>query len=301
MFYDTVVKRYGYNIQQYRKWTNTEWQLLESADGVQNQFKVVESGPVTIGKMPVIPVLDFVPSKNLTKLPDPPFYDLANMCFMLYNKESELNSLEMAQGFSILYTSGVEVKSLGHFNYINCGEEAAFPPGFASPDPTHHQNLTGSCKRLIDEIFTFAGQNGIKVAGKVIAESGISKEWDFRAEETLLKETATAAAALEVKVAELFGLYVNQTIDYEPGYPEHYSPTYTQDRVSDDLAAIDAMPPKPIKTALWDDFVENHWKNEPEKAEEIKLAIEEEPEPVPMPVPVMPPLDGDPLAGGDAE
>jgi len=288
-FYDTDIFIDGKRTQQFRRWTDTTWELL--IKGKDKEYVVISSGVNQLGKIPIIPILDFCSTKNLIKMPMPPFYDLANLCYSLFNKESELDTLELAQCFSIFYTSGVEVQTVGPHNYINCSTDSKFPPGFASPNPANHDNLMKSCDRLLNNIYTLASQNGIKIAN-VVKESGVSKEWDFRAEQVILNETAHAGEDLEEEMADLFFEYLNQPVDYEVEYPEDYSPSYKKDKVAEILTILESTPPQPITDRLWQDFSMEYWGE--------AMEIEEIPEPEPEPV-VEPVVPEEPVAEEPAE
>jgi hypothetical protein len=278
-FYDSDIIIEGKKTQQYRRWTDTTWELL--IKGKDNEFVVINSGVNQLGKIPIIHILDFCSTKNLIKMPMPPYYDLANLCYSLFNKESELDTLELAQCFSIFYTSGVEVQTVGPHNYINCATDSKFPPGFASPNPQNHANLMSSCDRLLNNIYTLASQNGIKIAN-IVVESGVSKEWDFRAEQVILKETAHAGEELEEEMADLFFQYLNQPTDYDVEYPEDYSPSYKKDKVTEILTILDHVPPQNITDKLWEDFSMQYW-GEAMEVEEPETVVEEEPTEVVQP------------------
>jgi hypothetical protein len=183
---------------------------------------------------------------------------------------------------SIFYVSGVNAKDIaaGPNSFITVGENAKFAPGFASPDSSHIVNLVANCDRIETRIHTLAQQNGVigvqgQRSGVRQAASGIAKEWDFRAEEAVLQETALAAAKLEEKIAELFGRYRKTTIDYTVTYPKQFSPSYSMDRV-DELIKIIEEPsvPKALSDAAWQEITEELWNGDQDVIDAITAGIE---------------------------
>jgi hypothetical protein len=125
----------------------------------------------------------------------------------------------------------------------------------------------------MENIYTLASQNGIKIS-TVKQESGIAKEWDFRAESVILQQTSQAAQSLEYKIIDLFSQYLSQSIDYQVVYPSQFSPSYDSDRTRLILDALDRVTPQPVTDALWIEFVKQFWKNAPDRADEIREALE---------------------------
>ena len=154
------------------------------------------------------------------------------------------------------------------------GENAKIPPGFAAPDPQIFKNLVDSARGDYEDFKAIAQQNGIIAVQD--AKSGIAKEWDFRAEESLLKITAQTSQDAEIKVAELFMAYIGQEFEYEVKYPVQFSPSYGNDRINQILLVQDRMPPRSISNMLWISFAEEFWKGNQDKIDEIKAANEQE-------------------------
>jgi hypothetical protein len=192
----------------------------------------------------------------------------------LFNKESLVTTLEQNQSFSILYVSGVDTPSIvaGPTNFMSLGEDAKFPPGFASPDGSHLINLVNNCDRIENRIRTLAKQNG--VIGVISQQSGVAKEWDFRAEEAVLQETATAAKNLENRIHELYDLYRERATDYTITYPKSFSPTYDQERIRQAIEINGEMPPPSVKDELWKEIVSSFWRGNPDIIERLTDSIE---------------------------
>ena len=298
--YDGVRKDGARDVPQYRYWDSQKWQLIEYKMGDGKEIPIVVSeGTHGLGVVPVIPVNPFLASQSLAVMPQPPLFDLAFLSFALYNKESLVVTMEQNQSFSILYVSGMNAANLtvGPTNALFLGDGAKFAPGFVSPDAQHINNLVKNCDRIEERIHSLAQQNG--VIGVVSQTSGVSKEWDFRAEEGVLQETALAASNLEYAIADLFDLYRESVSGYEVTYPKQFTPSYSKDRVDQALRILDSIPPDAIKSAAWDEVASEFWKGEPDVLEEIEAAEElaGENEAQSRAEDNVPPVDGD--MGGD--
>ena len=241
-------------VQTYKRWDAQAWLtywIKKGEKGEETEMPIA-SGIHGLGVIPVYPVLDFCSTKNLSKLPDPNLYDLAALCFALFNKESEVVSLEMFQCFSLLCLSGADsntIQTIGAANFISVSNDSKFPPSYASPDAAHLVNLVKNCDRLEEKIYKYAQQKGVIAVRK--ESSGISKEWDFRAEEAVLKATAKAAANLETWIADTFQLYTKETFDYNVVYTENFQPNFKQEQVKEGLTIIDMNPPASLAARIW--------------------------------------------------
>jgi hypothetical protein len=268
----------GKSTPQYRYWDAKVWRLVEYKMDDGHEVEVlVDEGAHNLGVVPVIAVNTFCESASLAKLPDPPLFDLAFLSFALFNKESLVVTLEQNQSFSIFYVSGYEGNNLvvSPTNFISVGDKAQFPPGFASPDAAHITNLVANCNRLQESIRALAQQNG--VIGVVKESSGIAKEWDFRAEEAVLQRTATEAARLEMRIAELFDLYRNTKSGYTVTYPKQFSPTYSKERVDQALRIVETgVPPQAVSDAAWQEVVNEFWIGDEDTREEVTEAMDME-------------------------
>jgi hypothetical protein len=258
-FFDEKIKIIGKSgkeeeVQTYKQWTKTGWMIYSTKkdkNGKENLIKISE-GFHTLGIIPVYPVLDFCKTKSLKELPVPNLTDMAMLCFALFNKESLGSELEMYQCFSLLYLSGADTKTIqtiGAANFISVSNDSKFVPGYASPDPSHLVNIIKNCDRLEEKIYKYAQQKGVIAVEK--ANSGVSKEWDFRAEETVLKLTDKARINLENWLASTFGLYIKSQFDYNTSPINNFQPNFKQDQVKSSLAIIDMSPPAPLASRIW--------------------------------------------------
>ena len=263
----------------YRYWDTMNWRAFYTVAGKNtDEGKAIEittgEGVHGLGKLPVIAFIDFSKSANLSELPSPEMYDLAFLCFALFNKESHVVQMELYQTFSILCTSGLgkSAISLGVSTLLDSGTESKYPPTYVSPSQEGIKVLVENCTRLKEEIQAEAQQKG--VIGVKSSKSGVATQWDFRAEEAVLRQTSVACMRVENAIAELFGIYLGTKIAYEVKYPLTFSPVADGDELTRIMALLDKMPPKEIELELWKRVVEIQFKGNQEKIEEIKDSVD---------------------------
>ena len=263
----------------YREYTKTEWILYEESG---NLLTAIERGTHGLRDenglpmLPVIAVTNFVNEKTMYNLPYPPLFSLAWHIYSKFQIDSEVRTLSQSQTFSILCVqAGGSSNGLiaGPNNYLDIPMDAKLPPSFIGPDPAHFNNMRDYADKMVDEIFDLAHQNG--VIGIRAEASGIAKEWDFRAEENILRQTALAGQSVEDKMAALFEAYTGQSVDYTANYPMEYGPGWESRRMADIMAAMDKMPPPAVQNELWKEFVTLFWKSDEEKAQFIAGAMGE--------------------------
>jgi hypothetical protein len=248
----TVEKTY----RTWRHWEDGRWELYRtkpSEDGSAEVKVPLAAGAIGIPGLPVIPMLDFARTDNLKTMPHPSTYDLAFLCFALFNKESEMRTLEQYQAFSIFYAQGIDLQTvtIGPQNLWLLPGDAKIPPGVITPNPEHLKNHQESCDRLAQQIRQNAGQKGVLTPEPRQSGSGISKEWDFRGEEKVLRRTSLAALNLELRIAALFRKFTGEQFDYFPAYPEKFGPGYKQEKLMLLQQFIRESPPEAIAERLW--------------------------------------------------
>jgi len=57
-------------------------------------------------------------------------------------------------------------------------------------------------------------------------------------------------------------------------YPHAFNPTADADDIATALIILKEFPPESVKKELWLDIAERRWKNDPEKLEAIKAALD---------------------------
>lgn len=205
----------------YRQWTKEFSVLVKETK--ENVYEQVEQQK--FHNLGVVPVISVYSTKTLDNsiLTDPPLFDLAKINFTIFNKDSEIRSLERNQGFSVFYLQSDQTGNLtlGSKNVLYLPVGTTIVPGFASPDSAILAGLQDSNTKLREDLFRIAEQSG--VIG-VQSASGVAIQWSFFAHESVLKKTSYIATNFELACAELFQLYTNQEFIYEVKYPEDFQP-----------------------------------------------------------------------------
>ena len=176
-----------------------------------------------LGVVPVIALFSIRRKDKTILLVDPPLYDIAKLNYTIFNKDSEIREIERAQGFSFLYAQGIEPADLtiGVDNYLNVPEGMTIPPDYCSPDPNIQKVLMENADAIREDIFRIAEQNGVT---GITDQSGIAKQWDFFAHESVLKKTSSMAVSLEESIVEIFKLYTGEEFVYIVEYPTDFQP-----------------------------------------------------------------------------
>lgn len=275
-FFEETIKIEKKDEQTYRRWDKNEtvWYWIKK-HGEDDEEIILEQRIHGIGIIPVVVVSPFIKNKKLEKLPDPPLYSLAMLIFSRFNKESKVNELETYQTFSLLVTQGLNVKNLeiGPVNVVNVSDSVTNMPNYISPNHENTRVLVENCERLKEEIYQEAGQKGVYAVKE--QQSGIAKDWDFRAEEAVLKESSKGGVQFEKDLIEIVGKYLNTSVSFEPKYPQDFSPQYYDQRVEQILYILKEMPPEDLAIELWAEITEIIFKQTPERAKEIIDSIKE--------------------------
>lgn len=236
----------GKKVWRYRTWTKTTWELFELIDLQENKSatsiasanvngprdlvekKVIDSGVITIGEIPIIPIYDEEPDEEEDPiLPHPPLYHIARANLAIYDVCSELRELERNQGFSLMVIplepgKAPGVSEIGTKNAIGFPKDATHAPAFISPDPAIPTALMADRKFLIEQMFEMAALVGI-VGMVVKAESGRAKEWEFQSSREELTRFGHVMESGEEEIARLFGKYMNNIdMGFESKYSENY-------------------------------------------------------------------------------
>lgn len=273
----SIVFKLGYHeennkkYQLFREWNESSIVLYYDKVSNGKHIKVVlDENEHNLGVIPVIVVNYFIKDKKLNELPSPPYYSLALLTYALYNKETYIDELEKYQSFSLLVSQGLDQRSMaiGPTNFINVADNVSNLPTYISPNVDNTRVLVENCDRLKDEIYKEAEQMGVVAIIK--EQSGVAKEWDFRGEESVLKETSNAANKFEQEVAYLFGLYINKPdLRLESKYPEDFSPQYYGQRINELLNILKEIPPKVLSESIWEEICSIVYRQTPERAQEI--------------------------------
>jgi len=133
------------------------------------------------------------------------------------------------------------------------------------------KGLVENGDKLVQSIMDIADQNGIR--GVKTAQSGVALEFEFAAQEVLLKKTSVLAKKTEKQIIEIFKLYTGETFEHNVEYPMEFTPRNTMVLVSNFQSVLDmGVPPK--ASALLKEAAFNAVASELDK-EKVRDAAEE--------------------------
>jgi hypothetical protein len=266
------IKRHYYREFDSMSWR--EYYIDNPVEGKESTEVITGADIHGLGVLPVIPVLNFARSSNLKTMPMPDLYNLAFLCFALFQKESKVVTGEDYQTFSLLAVSnwGRNGLNAGATNFIDCGAESKWAPVYVAPPQEGLRTVVANCERLKEEIKNEAKQSG--VIGLKEAKSGLAKEWDFRAEEVVLRDTAQAAKELEMKIIAIVEKYMKTSFDYTVRYETNYSPNADAIRSDRMMSILEKVMGGPLNLAAQKEIVKLEWKSTPDEVEEIIAEME---------------------------
>lgn len=205
----------------------------------KDQYIDLEVIPHGLGEIPV--VVDYFEDQESTSDDcieiQPPFYDIAKINFVIFNRDSVIIDQERKQGKGMLYVHESAPGNLqyGANNYISV-ETNAPSPGVVSFPPELLRALVENNDKTRDDMFMIAGQMGINIR-TAQAKSADAHAWEFRSEEKNLKRTARRAQELEENIMRIFGKFANEQFEYHVEYPENFRP----DSEADELKENDSL------------------------------------------------------------
>ena len=267
-------------IQYYLKWdswTVTSYHEEKDKNDPKKINEIIDSTREHgLGRLPVYPIQDYVKTKNLTKFPTPLMSDIANMAFILYNVESWAMLLGV-YNFPMLVLPDMDTSqmAISVANAIQVPNDAKYAPNFINPNPACLDMLLKMSDRLEDKIYKAANRLGVTGSKATKMVSGISKEWDFRAENSQLQKTATASKLEEDWIAECFGDYVGQEITYTAEYPAEFCEAYSNNRIDSAVTLLNGKnpPPPTLATELWQEVAKVYFNDDPDRAKKIVNSI----------------------------
>jgi hypothetical protein len=232
----------------YREYTQTNTREYYRDE----QKKEVEISNIehNLGVLPVL-VLSFGEKKDLRNpLTPPPFYPIARVVFSLYNLVSQNEDIARSSRFPTLYAQDVDADSLviGTKAFINLATGTTIAPGYVSPDTNIMTDGRAEATALVQTIYQLAEQSG--VTGVVNQQSGVAKEWDFHAHESILQTIADDCAAFEVMIAELFGLFIDRDFTLVAEYPKRFTPGNVEAQVAVIQSILDMQLPSAAAAQL---------------------------------------------------
>ena len=262
--------------QYYRKWDNEKWQIYyEQRD--EKQYEVVDEIITEwayhgLAYMPIYPVLGYVKNNNLKTLPTAKLADLANMAFVLYNMESWIELL-CVYCFPTLTLPPMEGQQIAMSvnNAIEVPNEAKHAPSFIAPPTDCLEVLLKAADRLEDKIYKAANQLGVSgtKAKTTAMVSGVSKEWDFQASNSLLVKTSQQSKKLEEWCAQTFQDYTHTTFQFEVDFATEFIEAYSRQRLEQIMLILQEMPPEAFKKELWKEGVKLVFDDDVDRAKKI--------------------------------
>lgn len=219
----------------YRTWTSKGW-ILKDSDG-----KVVEEGKHPLGRVPVIPLFSR-PMNQGEMLPISEFYPIAKTNARLFNLCSELDEILRNQAFAVLIYpdtgKGISSLTLGPNNALGFdGENSRHTPAFIAPPADPSNLLMAQIDRLVKEIYRMAMLT--HVTGVQEQKTGVAKAWDFEQTNTALTDFADNCEGVEIEMAKVFSLWVNQDLAYQCNYSDDYSIQDVEQELKEATQALD--------------------------------------------------------------
>jgi hypothetical protein len=175
-----------------------------------------------LGSVPVIQVMygDI--------LPMPELLSLAQAARTLYNQLSELRELSRDSSFSLLVVPGNDPKvilEVGPKNALFVPQNVTNMPSYISPDQAVNKSLVEELQFTVENILAQGELKGasVQVSTSSTVKSGVALAIEFQGNTDALNANADIAEGLEVKIAELFGLYT-VPFEYEVTYARDFTP-----------------------------------------------------------------------------
>jgi hypothetical protein len=203
-------------------WTETTWRC-QAADGTINE------GMHNLGCVPVVPLLSR-PGDPGKLTPQSEFYSIAQTNLALYNLCSEIRELIRAQAFAILTypissdggQDAEDMKDLvvGPENVLGYDGSLSNKPEYTAPPADQLAQLRAERTDLITEIYRMAEMS--HVTGVETKTSGVAKQWDFQQANQVLADFAWNCQDAEIKMATLFELWTNTTVNFSCIYSDDF-------------------------------------------------------------------------------
>jgi hypothetical protein len=210
-------------IGQYRVWTRSEW-ILFNSDGNE-----IGRGSHSAKQVPIVCIMNKRSKQYANFMGISSLSDIAYISRDVYNACSELKQILRDQTFSILTIQGESRE----FNEMVVGTSRAllYPenrerPGYISPDSANAETLFKYIDKQISAMFRLAKLEGGSADFKgqdAVAQSGVSKAWDFNETNQALSEKALNMQDAENKLWRIFAAWEGKEFDGSIQYPNEFS------------------------------------------------------------------------------
>ena len=231
----------GKPIPTYRLWTETySVRFIKTDSGIKEIEDKVEHD---LGFLPVIATYADL---ETDVMPHPPVYDLCRMNYTIYNMDSEQRNLERLCAFPTLTIQTKEHDinmDIGADSLITYGSEYdgnVSAPSWINPSEGILQvmnELSNEVVQKLVEASNVLGATAINTGNQ--AKSGVALQMEFLGQQFALKHTARLSEGYESMVAVMFGLYINETVEYSVTYRDNYQPT--QEEIDKKLAIMERL------------------------------------------------------------
>ena len=222
--------------KRWKRWTLKYSVLLRQNEETKELEEIAKTKVVyDFGEVPIVVVMSS-DSEDDTVLPHPSFYDVARCNWAIFNWDSAQGRAILKQMYNVLILPKPETADVSNLQSMGPQQGLYQPPaqdGIVPATPQWLEYPTGNfeaiatfTQQLIDDLFRQCGQLGVSGTTKnQKTQSGVSKQYDFYAKESVLKETAKMIVNAEQEIARIFQLYViNEPFEIDIAYEEDYGP-----------------------------------------------------------------------------
>jgi len=230
-YYERVEKIDNKERVIYRRYTSEVTYLFYIEGTGENEKEVIIEGSQVENLINENPVkIEYWTQRNGDRWDvHPELYDVVRINTAIFNVDSLRMRNARKQGFSYFYMSGINGDiTVSPGMVIDVGLDAKFPPGFASPDTQISADLRNEVNELIQTIYQLAEQKGVT---GVANQSGLAKEWDFRALSSTLDRVADFAELVDKKIIDTFQKWTGTDYEYTVQYNRDYQPSSVQEVV----------------------------------------------------------------------
>jgi hypothetical protein len=252
-----------------------EYTREEGKDGKLGEWGISEEVPHGLSYSPIVQLSVDGCLMRKDELPHPTMLNIVNLCLEHFNTKSLIAIQKRFQSFSILRGSGItpQTTDVGVSNLIIQDNGATIPLDYISPDVNCLKVLFEDCTNTKTDIREAFKQIG--VVGVVEAKSGIAKEWDFRAEESVLKSTSEECKNAEVKILSIVAEYlISKGLQIDVVYKDKFSPDTTSADVAMLQETLNMVANKSLKEAIEDEIAIKLFAHKPEALDKLKTMME---------------------------
>lgn len=222
----------------FRTFTLTEWSVSTKVDGTG----VIAQGVHNLGRVPVVRLHIAKPLNPTDSRSQSWIYDLAQLCWELYNVRSELREIERNQTFPILTVpvqsdqerERLRDMTIGSENGLTYNPTGGGKPEFIAPPDAPAKHYMDRLAAIVDEIYRIAN---LEFVGSV-QPSGDALSFHFQEINSSLNGMAQLCETAETEVAWLVYAWMGQTFDGNIAYSKEFNIT---DLMTELKLAMDAI------------------------------------------------------------